>query len=105
MNTHAGRVYGHADPTDMSGRLLGDYMPEPERARVLAINQSRERGLPAPTSYDTKGLRLDGTIFDAEISASTYTIDGRQFIVIVCGGGKNGAPSGSSIVAFALPVP
>jgi quinoprotein glucose dehydrogenase len=34
---------------------------------------------------------------------STYTVNGKQFVVIVCGGGKNGAPSGSSIVAFALP--
>jgi quinoprotein glucose dehydrogenase len=34
---------------------------------------------------------------------STYTIDGKQYVVIVCGGGKNGAPSGSAIVAFALP--
>jgi len=34
---------------------------------------------------------------------STYRINGKQFVVIVCGGGKNGAPSGSSIVAFALP--
>lgn len=34
---------------------------------------------------------------------SIYMIDGRQYIVIACGGGKNGAPSGSSIVAFALP--
>ena len=34
---------------------------------------------------------------------STYSIDGKQYVVIVCGGGKNGAPSGSSIVAFALP--
>jgi quinoprotein glucose dehydrogenase len=34
---------------------------------------------------------------------SIYSIDGREYIVIVCGGGKNGAPSGSSIVAFALP--
>jgi quinoprotein glucose dehydrogenase len=34
---------------------------------------------------------------------SIYSIDGRQYIAIVCGGGKNGAPSGSSIVAFALP--
>jgi quinoprotein glucose dehydrogenase len=34
---------------------------------------------------------------------SIYEIRGRQFVVIVCGGGKNGAPSGSSIVAFALP--
>lgn len=32
-----------------------------------------------------------------------YEIGGREFVVIVCGGGKNGAPSGSSIVAFALP--
>jgi len=34
---------------------------------------------------------------------STYTIDGKQYVVIVCGGGKNGAPSGSAVVAFALP--
>lgn len=33
---------------------------------------------------------------------STYMIDGRQYVVIVCGGGKNGAPSGSSIVAFTI---
>src|SRR4029078_7711689 len=32
-----------------------------------------------------------------------YSLNGREYIVIVCGGGKNGAPSGSSIVAFALP--
>jgi len=34
---------------------------------------------------------------------ATYTVDGKQYVVIVCGGGKNGAPSGSSIVAFTLP--
>jgi quinoprotein glucose dehydrogenase len=34
---------------------------------------------------------------------STYSVGGRQYVVIVCGGGKNGAASGSSIVAFALP--
>jgi quinoprotein glucose dehydrogenase len=34
---------------------------------------------------------------------SIYSIDGREYIVIVCGGGKNDAPSGSSIVAFTLP--
>ena len=34
---------------------------------------------------------------------SVYSIAGRQYIVIACGGGKNGAPSGSSLVAFALP--
>ena len=34
---------------------------------------------------------------------SIYEMNGREYVAIVCGGGKNGAPSGSSIVAFALP--
>jgi quinoprotein glucose dehydrogenase len=34
---------------------------------------------------------------------STYMLNGRQYIVIACGGGKNGAPSGGTYVAFALP--
>jgi len=34
---------------------------------------------------------------------ATYMVDGRQYIVISCGGGKNGAPSGGTYVAFALP--
>jgi quinoprotein glucose dehydrogenase len=34
---------------------------------------------------------------------SVYSLNGREYVVVVCGGGKNGAPSGSSVVAFALP--
>lgn len=33
----------------------------------------------------------------------TYEMDGRQFIVIACGGGKMGTASGDQYVAFALP--
>ncbi|HEY3838345.1 MAG TPA: PQQ-binding-like beta-propeller repeat protein [Bryobacteraceae bacterium] len=35
----------------------------------------------------------------------TYEVNGRQFVVIAAGGGKSGAPSGGSYVAFALPEP
>lgn len=65
------------------------------------------------TNFDRKfraydkltGKLLWETILPAAGSAtpSTYTVNGRQFVVIVCGGGKNGAPSGSQVVAFALP--
>ena len=34
---------------------------------------------------------------------ATYMINGQQFVVIACGGGKCGTPSGDSYVAFALP--
>lgn len=36
---------------------------------------------------------------------STYSINGKQYVVIACGGGKLKKPSGDSYVAFALPTP
>jgi quinoprotein glucose dehydrogenase len=36
-------------------------------------------------------------------SASTYSVNGKQFIVIACGGGKLNTKSGDKYVAFALP--
>jgi quinoprotein glucose dehydrogenase len=35
---------------------------------------------------------------------STYSVGGRQYVVIACGGGKMGTPSGDAYVAFALPM-
>ena len=65
------------------------------------------------TSFDKKfrafdkltGKLLWETVLPAAGNAtpSIYEIRGRQYIAIVCGGGKNGATSGGSIVAFALP--
>ncbi|MFI5138314.1 MAG: PQQ-binding-like beta-propeller repeat protein [Sphingobacteriales bacterium] len=34
---------------------------------------------------------------------ATYSIDGKQYLVIACGGGKTGSKSGDSYVCFALP--
>ena len=65
------------------------------------------------TSFDKKfrafdkltGKLLWETLLPAAGNAtpSIYELNGKEYIVIVCGGGKNGAASGSSIVAFALP--
>ncbi len=59
-------------------------------------------------AYDkATGKLLWETVLPAAGNAtpSIYELGGREYIVIVCGGGKNGATSGSSIVAFALPDP
>jgi len=34
---------------------------------------------------------------------ATYEVNGKQYVVIACGGGKMGTQSGDSYVAFALP--
>ena len=41
--------------------------------------------------------------FGGNATPSTYTVGGRQFLVISAGGGKSGRPAGGSLVAFALP--
>jgi quinoprotein glucose dehydrogenase len=67
----------------------------------------------AATTYDNKLRAFDKTngklLWEAELPAAsnttpaTYMVDGRQYIVVACGGGKNDAPSGGTYVAFALP--
>jgi quinoprotein glucose dehydrogenase len=65
------------------------------------------------TSFDKKFRAFDKLtgklLWEADLPAagnatpSIYELGGREYVVIVCGGGKNEAPSGGSIVAFALP--
>jgi quinoprotein glucose dehydrogenase len=65
------------------------------------------------TNFDKKFRAFDKStgklLWEAVLPAagnatpSVYELDGREYVAIVCGGGKNGALSGSSIVAFALP--
>ncbi len=65
------------------------------------------------TNFDKKfrasdkltGKLLWETVLPAAGNAtpSIYELNGREYVVIACGGGKNGAPSGGSIVAFGLP--
>jgi quinoprotein glucose dehydrogenase len=64
------------------------------------------------TSFDKKfhaydkstGKLLWETVLPAAGNATPaiYEVNGREYIAIVCGGGKNEAPSGGWIVAFAL---
>ena len=64
------------------------------------------------TTYDNKfhiydklnGKLLWETTLPAAGNAtpSLYVVNGREYIVIACGGGKNGAPSGGTYVAFTL---
>jgi quinoprotein glucose dehydrogenase len=65
------------------------------------------------TTYDRKfrvfdkasGQLLWETLLPASGNAtpSLYMVNGKQYVVIACGGGKNDAPSGGTYVAFALP--
>jgi quinoprotein glucose dehydrogenase len=82
------QVYG--GPVVTAGGLVFVASTQDERIRAFDKRSGRElwsAKLPA-AGYATP---------------SVYEQDGRQYIVIACGGGKLGSPSGDSYVAFALP--
>lgn len=59
-------------------------------------------------AYDKRtGTLLWETTLPASGNAtpSIYMVDGKEYLVIACGGGKNDAPSGGTYVAFTLPNP
>ena len=65
------------------------------------------------TTYDRKfhvfDKRTGELLWETELPASgnatpsLYVVNGKEYVVIACGGGKNGATSGGAFVAFALP--
>ena len=54
-------------------------------------------------------MKTGKTLWEVDLPApgfatpATYSVNGRQYVVIACGGGKLGTKSGDSYVAFALP--
>ncbi len=70
---------------------------------VLFIGATRDEMFRA---FDSRsGRELWSTKLPAAgfASPATYEVDGRQFVIIACGGGKLGVKSGDTYVAFALP--
>ncbi|MDQ2899717.1 MAG: PQQ-binding-like beta-propeller repeat protein [Acidobacteriota bacterium] len=95
----------------------------PELVAKMGITGSENYGGPVvtaggllfigATTHDRKFHAFDkdtgALLWQAELPAggnatpATYSVNGRQFVVIAAGGGKSGAASGGSYVAFALP--
>lgn len=118
--------WGTLNAVDLnSGKLLwkvplGEY--EELTKRGIPVTGTETYGGPLVTksglvfiaaTKDEKIRAFDKTsgkvLWEAKLPAAgyatpaTYSIDGRQFVVIACGGGKIGSKSGDSYVAFALP--
>ena len=41
--------------------------------------------------------------FDANATPSTYSVDGKQYVIVSAGGAKTNRPKGGTLIAFALP--
>ena len=60
--------------------------------------------IPHPLDRDSNHVERQHLPAAGNATPAVYELNGRQYVVIACGGGKSGAPSGGKYVAFALPV-
>lgn len=70
---------------------------------VLFIAASKDEHIRAFDTRDGRELWKARLPAGGYATPAVYSVGGRQFVVIACGGGKMGTPSGDAYVAFALP--
>ncbi|MBL7876596.1 MAG: PQQ-binding-like beta-propeller repeat protein [Cyclobacteriaceae bacterium] len=73
------------------------------RGGVVFVAASRDEKIRAFDTDDGKILWEHPLPAGGYATPAVYEIEGKQFLVIACGGGKMGTPSGDSYIAFALP--
>jgi diguanylate cyclase (GGDEF)-like protein/PAS domain S-box-containing protein len=68
VNAHYLSMFGYASADEVSGTPLLQRIAPSHRAEMQDLIERRRGGLPAPTSYETVGLRRDGSEFPLFVS-------------------------------------
>ena len=71
------KMYGGKSEEDMVGRPLTEFVAPEDRELMVERTYARGKGQNVPTHYEFRALRKDGTKFDAELSVSVITYEGR----------------------------
>ncbi|HUJ18609.1 MAG TPA: PAS domain S-box protein [Nitrospirota bacterium] len=71
-------LFGFPRGASLAGKPVLDRIAPGNRDQVREYTLSRARGESAPSAYETRGLRIDGSEFDMEVSVSTYREDGED---------------------------
>ena len=74
-------LFGYANAAEVIGQpLLHDIAPE-ERPRIRAFARRRRTREPVADYYESRGIRQDGTVFDAGVGVSTYELNGEVYSI------------------------
>jgi PAS domain S-box-containing protein len=77
------RLFGYSRPEEVVGLPLLDLFAPSERPRIVELARRRAAGEPVPATYLSRGLRGDGTEFDAELRAFGFKEAGASFTAAI----------------------
>ncbi len=76
-------MFGYEDINELLN-LNPDYLIAEESINMVKkYTESRLNGEEAPIYYEAKGIKKDGTIFDASIKVSSYKLNNEQYMLII----------------------
>ena len=81
VNDSFARLYRYAGPAELIGQPISAMHSPKDGARQLEWGRQRARGESAPSTYEFKGRRQDGTLVDLEAAVSTATIAGKTYTI------------------------
>lgn len=77
------KLFGYQSIEELVGTPIINVIVPEEHERIGAFVRNRIKGLGAPTSYITRGLRKDKTEFDLEMSLSDFEKENRINVLVI----------------------
>jgi len=77
------KLFGFPLGTDLAGKPVLDLIAPESRDQINAYTLRRIRGEAAPVTYETCGMRTDGSVFDMEVNVSLYRENGDDLSLVI----------------------
>lgn len=81
FNQKFAEIFGYDHRRELVGRSVSSVVHPDETLPVLELSLARQAGREAPSRYDFKGVRRDGSTLWVAVSATTTTYRGRQVVL------------------------
>jgi PAS domain S-box-containing protein len=74
-------ILGYDDPAEIIGKPVSSLVAPEDISRILDYSKQRLRGEAAPSLYEFRGVRKDGSSVDLEAAVSVFDIGAKPYIV------------------------
>lgn len=81
INKSYAHLLGYDSPEELVGQPISCLLPPDEAQRLTEYSERRRRGESAPSIYNFKGKRKDGSLVEVEGTVSTSLIGGIKYIM------------------------
>ena len=76
-------LFGYTDASELVGRSIRDQIAPEARPKIEENVRRRAMDKSVPDFYETRAIKKDGTVFDMEVSVSTYELDGEVYSLAI----------------------